>query len=98
MSDLKYVIGQPGGPAGPFWSVVRSDGRVIAMWIPDEETARRIVDAMSQPATVNAELLAAAEAFVRMLDDEQGFDPYRADELERVLRAAIERAKEVASE
>lgn len=39
---LKYLVGQPGGPSGPFWSVIRSDGQVIAMMIPSEENARMI--------------------------------------------------------
>jgi len=38
----KWVVGEPGGPAGPFWSVVSSTGRVIAMQIPEKEVAERI--------------------------------------------------------
>ena len=38
----KWIVGEPGGPSGPFWSVVSSSGRVIAMQIPDEEIARLI--------------------------------------------------------
>ena len=35
----QWIVGQPGGPSGPFYSVVSSTGRVIAMQIPDEQTA-----------------------------------------------------------
>lgn len=35
----KWIVGQPGGPSGPFYSVVSSSGRVIAMQIPDEKYA-----------------------------------------------------------
>lgn len=35
----KWIVGEPGGPAGPFWSVVSSSGRVIAMQIVDEKYA-----------------------------------------------------------
>lgn len=38
----KWIVGEPGGPSGPFWSVVASSGRVIAMQIPDEKDARLI--------------------------------------------------------
>lgn len=39
----KWIIGEPGGPAGPFYSVVSQSGRVIAMQIPNKETARLLV-------------------------------------------------------
>ena len=38
----KWIVGQPGGPAGLFYSVVSQSGRVIAMQIPDEGMARLI--------------------------------------------------------
>lgn len=38
----RWIIGQPGGITGPFYSVVRQDGRIIAMQIPDAEVARQI--------------------------------------------------------
>lgn len=40
--EEKWIVGEPGGPAGPFWSVVSSSGRVIAMQILDEGMARFI--------------------------------------------------------
>lgn len=36
----KWIVGEPGGPSGPFWSVVSSSGLVIAMQIIDEKYAR----------------------------------------------------------
>jgi hypothetical protein len=38
----KWIVGQPGGPSGPFYSVVSQHGRVIAMQIPDAGMARLI--------------------------------------------------------
>jgi hypothetical protein len=40
----KWIVGQPGGPAGPFWSVVASSGRIIAMQIIDKNLAIRIAN------------------------------------------------------
>jgi hypothetical protein len=39
----KWIVGRPGGPSGPFYSIVSSSGRVIAMQIADEQTATYIV-------------------------------------------------------
>lgn len=38
-----YVIGLPGGPSGPFWSIVGGQGQIVAMMIPSEANARAIV-------------------------------------------------------
>lgn len=38
----KWIVGQPGGPSGPFYSVVSSGGRVIAMQILDHGMAKQI--------------------------------------------------------
>lgn len=38
----KWVVGEPGGPNGPFYSVVAQNGRVIAMRVPDETIANTI--------------------------------------------------------
>ena len=35
----QWNVGQPGGPSGPFYSVVSSTGRVIAMQVPAEKDA-----------------------------------------------------------
>ena len=39
---MKWNIGEPGGPSGPFWSVVAQNGHIIAMQIPDEINAHLI--------------------------------------------------------
>ncbi len=39
---MKWNIGEPGGPSGPFYSVVAQDGHIIAMQIPDEVNANLI--------------------------------------------------------
>lgn len=40
----KWTIGKPGGLNGPFYSVVSSDGEVIAMQIPSRKNAERIAN------------------------------------------------------
>jgi hypothetical protein len=42
MKYKKWNIGLPGGPAGPFYSIVSQDGMIIAMQIPDKATAELI--------------------------------------------------------
>jgi hypothetical protein len=41
MSDYRetWIVGEPGGPAGPFYSVVTERGRVVAMQIPSQADA-----------------------------------------------------------
>ena len=39
---MKWNVGLPGGMNGPFYSVVASNGKVIAMQIPELETAELI--------------------------------------------------------
>lgn len=38
-SPEPWTIAQPGGPIGPVYGVVASNGNVIAMYIPDLKTA-----------------------------------------------------------
>lgn len=68
-----WWIGEPGGPSGPFYSVVSATGRVIAMQIPDRSMAQAISalpdmlhalmaalePAGDTPEQVRAEMLAA---------------------------------------
>lgn len=35
----KWIVGHPGGPSGPFWSVVAQNGNVIALQITEEKYA-----------------------------------------------------------
>lgn len=44
---MKYNIGLPGGPSGPFYSVVAETGEVIAMQVTSKENAERIAKAFS---------------------------------------------------
>jgi hypothetical protein len=39
-TDAPWHLGRPGGPSGPFWSLVNPAGRVVAMQIPNEGDAR----------------------------------------------------------
>ena len=41
----KWIIGEPGGPAGPFYSVVTQQGGVIAMQILERGSAEQIAAA-----------------------------------------------------
>lgn len=38
----RRIVGEPGGPAGPFYSVVSQSGRVIAMQIIERKDAEEI--------------------------------------------------------
>lgn len=38
----KRIIGEPGGPSGPYYSVITPSGRVVAMQIPDKKDAEQI--------------------------------------------------------
>lgn len=37
-----WIIGEPGGPAGPFYSVVKPDGQIVAMQVLTREMAELI--------------------------------------------------------
>lgn len=39
---MKWTVGQPGGPNGPFYSIVTEKGGIVALQIPDKETAELI--------------------------------------------------------
>lgn len=39
---MKWNIGEPGGPSGPFYSIVSDTGRIIALQISDREMAEKI--------------------------------------------------------
>ena len=74
-----WFVGLPGGPAGPFYSLVNSAGNVIAMQIPRKEDARLI--------RVTPELLAACKAALNRLCP-------MPEDLYEQLRAAISAADE----
>lgn len=38
----KWIVGEPGGPGGPFYSVVSQQGHMIAMMVPDQGMAHLI--------------------------------------------------------
>lgn len=42
MEREQWNVGEPDGPAGPFFSVVSSTGRVIAMQVPSRKIAEQI--------------------------------------------------------
>lgn len=45
---MKWNIGEPGGPNGPFYSIVSETGRIVALQIPDKATAQMIVGLLSE--------------------------------------------------
>lgn len=53
----KRIIGEPGGQSGPFYSVVASSGRIVAMQIPDRSDAEQI-ERLPEIMQVCRELLA----------------------------------------
>lgn len=42
MEETMWIVSKPGGPSGPFYSVVSDTGEVIAMQIPSKANAERI--------------------------------------------------------
>lgn len=50
----KWIVGEPGGPSGPFYSVIKSSGIVIALQIPQKETAELIASIPLLKATARA--------------------------------------------
>lgn len=45
VTEGPWLIGQPGGPSGPFYSLVNPQGRVVAMQIPNRDDAECMADA-----------------------------------------------------
>lgn len=39
---IKRIIGEPGGPSGPFYSVIEESGRIVALQIPERADALEI--------------------------------------------------------
>ena len=56
-----YIIGEPGGPSGPFYSLVNPQGRVVAMQILNQEDSLLLAAA--------PDLLAAAQKLINNLPD-----------------------------
>jgi hypothetical protein len=42
LAPVEWIVSQPGGPSGPFHSIVSSSGQVIALQVPDRAIAARI--------------------------------------------------------
>ncbi|HXI16214.1 MAG TPA: hypothetical protein VNM48_07570 [Chloroflexota bacterium] len=85
-----WNLGLPGGPAGPFWSLVNQDGEVVAMQITTEANARLIAAA--------PDLLAALKALIALKDlkDAEGKTPaYESHQPQAWVasRAAIRQAE-----
>lgn len=39
---LPRIVGEPGGPSGPFYSVIEESGRIVALQIPEKADALEI--------------------------------------------------------
>lgn len=76
-----WNLGRPGGPAGPFWSIVNQQGNVVALQIVNEPDATL--------CAASPDLLEAGE-LVLALDDAEGILAWT---VRRMLEMAIARAK-----
>lgn len=82
-----YNIGIPGGPAGPFWTVLNQQGTIVALQVTTEANARLIAAAPDLLAACYAALVPLEHAI-----DGQAME----GELERAasdIRAAIAKAE-----
>jgi hypothetical protein len=84
-SEGKWNIGQPGGPAGPFWSVLKPSGIIIAVQVPRRETAEVIASIPLYWATIRA-----AEALDTAVNDPKS-EFHKIVEKSRVLRGYLDR-------
>jgi hypothetical protein len=73
----KWNVGLPGGPAGPFYSVVSQDGMIVAMQIPEKEIAELIasipelLERIEDLKAVQAIALAPALGQILLFDGEK---------------------------
>lgn len=49
LPERPWHVGEKGGMAGPFYSLVNSEGRVVAMQIPEREVAEFLATATHEP-------------------------------------------------
>ncbi len=82
-----WFVTEPGGPMGRWPGVMEQGGRIIAFTVPDEKTAKELVDLRAQLATVTADRDATMAANVtlnadrrRLLED---IERYGADQWRR---------------
>ncbi len=91
-----YHVGLPGGPAGPFWSLVNEQGNVVAMQITSAENAALLAASPDLLAVVE-ETVIAVESYGALV--RTGY-PSIASALEAVsvrLRGAVAKATGEAS-
>ena len=91
MTEKSWNIGGPGGPAGPFYSVVKPDGQIVAMQILTQEMAELIASIPQLQAEV--ERLREALTRINVLAD-----PYRESEAWASPEAYSRWAAQIASE
>lgn len=84
-----YIIGEPGGPSGPFYSIVNSQGNVVAMQVLNYD------DALLWKAAPG--LLTACEVALNYLEHQQ-FEGWDDAWYKEQLRAAIAKAVHLRSE
>lgn len=65
-----YIIALPGGPAGPFWSIINQRGITIAMQITSKEDAIAIVKGLELLNSAS-DLLEACEAARTVVDSQE---------------------------
>lgn len=76
-----WIVGQPGGPAGPFWSIMNQKGNVVALQVLREEDARLI-------RTTPDLLMLCNELLARL----ERADPGRESDLRNYARRVLARA------
>jgi hypothetical protein len=69
LAPVEWIVSQPGGPSGPFHSIVATSGKVIALQVPDREVAARIAripldDAQDRRLVADLEAIRNAIALV----------------------------------
>lgn len=83
VTEGPWHIGQPGGPGGPFYSLVNPQGRVVAMQIPSKDDAEFMAGA-------DAEIDRLTTALHRALWALHQADPKTAMEIEvQMLRGIV---------
>lgn len=89
---MKFIIGQPGGPSGPFYSVVAQNGELVAMQIVSKywaEVIRRSGEAISGDAKFQEQARRRLYAIIER-DYPNEYKPIDTGAYDYVIRAVIE--------
>lgn len=89
---MKFIIGEPGGPSGPFYSVVSQTGEVVAMQITREYFAKIIQRAMQAESGDDDFLEQLVERFYVIVERDfpNNYKPIDSGSYNYVIRAVCE--------